>query len=68
MNDPKLLLADEPSGNLDVKTGEKVMDFFFALVRQHQISTILVTHILVLDKKFDGIWRLEKGLLRELKK
>lgn len=41
---PTLLLADEPSGNLDVETGAKVMDLLFALVKNEQKTMILVTH------------------------
>ncbi|GIL17581.1 MAG: ABC transporter ATP-binding protein [Oligoflexia bacterium] len=41
---PKILLADEPSGNLDDETGEKVMSVFFDVVRKYKITTILVTH------------------------
>lgn len=41
---PEILLADEPSGNLDVKTGQQVMNLFLDVVRQNKITTILVTH------------------------
>lgn len=63
---PKILLADEPSGNLDTHTGEKVMDVFFDIVRKHKITTILVTHSEVLAKKCERILRLEEGHLREV--
>ena len=42
--EPPLLLADEPSGNLDVETGEHVMTLLFDVLKQHQSSLILVTH------------------------
>lgn len=63
---PKILLADEPSGNLDIQTGEKVMDVFFEIVRKHKITTILVTHSEILAKKCERILRLEEGQLREV--
>lgn len=63
---PKILLADEPSGNLDIQTGDKVMDVFFDIVRKHGITTILVTHSEALAKKCDRILRLEEGRLREI--
>lgn len=63
---PKILLADEPSGNLDTHTGEKVMDVFFDIVRKYKITTILVTHSEVLAKKCERILRLEEGHLREV--
>ena len=41
---PKLILADEPSGNLDDKTGKEVMDLLFKLCKQREQTLILVTH------------------------
>lgn len=61
---PKLLLADEPSGNLDTHTGDKVMEVFFSVVRQQKITTILVTHSLSLAQKCDRVFSLEEGQLR----
>lgn len=63
---PKILLADEPSGNLDTHTGDKVMDVFFDIIRKHKITTILVTHSEVLAKKCERTLRLEEGCLREV--
>lgn len=62
---PKILLADEPSGNLDAHTGEKVMDVFFDAIRKYKITTILVTHSEVLAKRCERTLRLEEGQLRE---
>lgn len=62
---PKILLADEPSGNLDTNTGEKVMDVFFDVVKKHKITTILVTHSEVLAKRCGRTLRLEDGQLRD---
>lgn len=41
---PRLILADEPTGNLDPKTAERVMDVLAEQVRQHQAACVLVTH------------------------
>lgn len=41
---PKILFADEPSGNLDTATGIKIMDLLFSLVQDHSMTMILVTH------------------------
>lgn len=41
---PELLLADEPSGNLDLETGDKVMELLFKMVRERRTTTVLVTH------------------------
>lgn len=62
---PRLLLADEPSGNLDTHTGQKVMDVFFELARQFRMTTLLVTHSESLARRCDRMLRLEEGLLRE---
>jgi len=44
VNDPEVILADEPTGNLDTKTGEKIMDIFKALHKDHQKTIVMVTH------------------------
>ena len=63
---PKILLADEPSGNLDTHTGDKVMDVFFEVVKKHQITTILVTHSEALAKRCERSLRLLEGHLKEV--
>ena len=62
---PKILLADEPSGNLDTHTGDKVMDVFFDVVRKQKITTILVTHSEALAQRCERRLRLEEGLLKD---
>lgn len=44
VNRPKVLLADEPTGNLDSATGDKVIDLLFNLHRQHKTTLVIVTH------------------------
>lgn len=58
---PSLLLADEPSGNLDTETGAKVMHLFFEQVRSTKTTTVLVTHDNELAKKCDRIFLLKNG-------
>lgn len=62
---PKLLLADEPSGNLDSETGQKVMSLFFDQVRLSKTTTVLVTHDMALALKCDRIFVLKEGRLVE---
>ncbi len=61
--EPDLLIADEPSGNLDRETGKQVMDLLFSLVEKHNTTFILVTHDLSLAERCKRIQRLEKGKL-----
>jgi putative ABC transport system ATP-binding protein len=58
---PNLLLADEPSGNLDTETGERVMNVFFDQVRATKTTTILVTHDRELASRCDRVYTLKNG-------
>lgn len=58
---PRILFADEPSGNLDEETGEKVMKLLFRLVRETGTTLVLVTHDPDLAKKCSRVVHLEHG-------
>jgi putative ABC transport system ATP-binding protein len=58
---PQLLLADEPSGNLDVQTGEQVMSLLFEVVQKNKMTLLLVTHSQELAKRCQKQVVLEKG-------
>jgi putative ABC transport system ATP-binding protein len=60
---PKLLLADEPTGNLDGTTGKQVMDLLFELARADGTTLILITHDMALAGHCDRILRIADGLL-----
>jgi len=60
---PKLLLADEPTGNLDGATGKQVMDLLFQLARTDGATLILITHDMLLAGRCDRIIRLADGLV-----
>lgn len=62
---PDLILADEPSGNLDFKTGDHVMSMLFDLVKAKSTTMILVTHNEDLAARCDRRFRLADGLLQE---
>lgn len=64
---PSVVLADEPSGNLDQKTGEEVMDLLFKLCKEHEITLILVTHNRELADHCDRALLLKDGALEKLK-
>lgn len=64
---PNIIFADEPSGNLDNETGEKVMAILFNLVREIQTTLILVTHDQDLAKNCDSIYELKNHQFEILK-
>ena len=53
INEPALLLADEPTGNLDQSTTSKVMTFLIELIREHNISAIIASHNPLISKLVD---------------
>ena len=63
VNEPLVLLADEPSGNLDHQTSERLHDLLFDLRRDRNLAMVLVTHNLELAERADRILRLEDGRL-----
>ena len=65
-NEPSLLLADEPTGNLDPHTAENVFQQLMKLVRDTGLATIVATHNLDVARRMDRIWRLEEGHLLEV--
>jgi len=64
-NDPKVLLADEPTGNLDPPTAERVFEQLLKLVRQSGVAAVVATHNLDLAARMDRVLRLADGLLVE---
>jgi len=58
---PKVLLADEPSGNLDTETGDNVMNLLFEISKVNDISLVLITHDINLSKKCDQSLSLKDG-------
>lgn len=59
--DPKILLADEPTGNLDGKTGDIIVDLMFELHARLNTTMVLITHDDSLARKCDQVIRLEDG-------
>jgi putative ABC transport system ATP-binding protein len=59
--DPKLVIADEPTGNLDSATGEKVLDLLLREQRERNLSLLLVTHDERLAARCQRIVRMEDG-------
>jgi lipoprotein-releasing system ATP-binding protein len=63
VGNPSLLLADEPTGNLDYKTGEIIMDLLRELHRSHGLTSIFVTHNMEYARRCDRVLKLDKGVL-----
>ncbi|HEY5602888.1 MAG TPA: ABC transporter ATP-binding protein [Gammaproteobacteria bacterium] len=60
---PKILLADEPTGNLDTRTGKQTIDLLFELNEEHGTTLVLVTHDHELAEKCRRVLQLEAGRL-----
>ena len=65
VNDPRIIFADEPTGNLDSNTGAVVEDILFALNREHGITLIVVTHDEDLAARCDRRILIRDGLIVE---
>lgn len=61
INDPKIIFADEPSGNLDTENAAQLHDLFFELQQQRGCSFVIVTHNQKLAQRSDRIIRLKDG-------
>ena len=60
---PRILFADEPTGNLDTATGQRIIDLLFELNREEGTTLVLVTHDLKLAERCDRQLELEAGAL-----
>ena len=63
---PKVLFADEPTGNLDASTGAEIIELMFALNREHGVTLVLVTHDEQLAARCGRVLRMEAGSLCEV--
>src|SRR5260370_14968476 len=63
VGDPRVLLADEPTGNLDFRTGEMIMSLLDELHRSRRLTSIHVTHNLNFARRADRVVALERGQL-----
>ena len=65
IHNPKIILADEPSGNLDEETGNAVMDKLFELVTKNNTTLILVTHSKDVASRCEEVYQLSSGNLTQ---
>ncbi|HEY5778069.1 MAG TPA: ABC transporter ATP-binding protein [Terrimicrobiaceae bacterium] len=64
INDPSIIYADEPTGNLDSQTGESIIDLLLDVARQDRRTLIVVTHDEHLAQRGDRLLRIEDGTLK----
>ena len=60
---PAILFADEPTGNLDTETGQRIIELLFELNREEGTTLVLVTHDLLLAERCQRRLRLDSGRL-----
>ena len=63
---PKILLADEPTGDLDGRTADSVFDLISRLHRDHQLTSLIATHNLAFARRCHRVLRLQRGVIEEV--
>lgn len=67
LNKPELILADEPTGNLDPETSQEIMRLLLAVAREEKSAVLMATHDMSMVEKFPGrVVRVENGRLKEI--
>ena len=67
LNKPKLILADEPTGNLDPETSEEIMRLLIAVAHEEKTAVLMATHDMTLVEKFPGrVLRVADGTVKEI--
>jgi lipoprotein-releasing system ATP-binding protein len=66
MNDPDLILADEPTGNLDERNTDLLLDLLFSLREERDVSILLITHEKNIAQRSDIVYELSHGKLQAL--
>ena len=63
ISNPRILLADEPTGNLDETTGDTIMNMLQLMCREDSVALVLVTHNTTYASRMDDSWLLKQGIL-----
>jgi len=62
---PAIILADEPTGALDTKVGQEIMDLFVQLNREEKITIFVITHDMTIAKQCSGYVRMQDGIIHQ---
>jgi predicted ABC-type transport system involved in lysophospholipase L1 biosynthesis ATPase subunit len=65
VNDPRILLADEPTGSVDTATGEKLLDLFDEVNRERGVTTVVITHNDYVARRAQRVVRVVDGRVSE---
>jgi putative ABC transport system ATP-binding protein len=65
VNEPAIILADEPTGNLDTKSGQEIMELLLTLNREHGTTLIIVTHAADIAENTQRIIHIRDGVVEE---
>ncbi|MDG2255033.1 MAG: ATP-binding cassette domain-containing protein, partial [Opitutaceae bacterium] len=63
ISNPRILLADEPTGNLDETTGDSIMNMLQLMCHEDSVALVLVTHNTTYASRMDDSWLLKQGIL-----
>ena len=63
VNDPRIVLADEPTGSVDSETGERLLDLFSEVNRERGVTTVVITHNDYVARRTDRVVRIVDGLV-----
>jgi lipoprotein-releasing system ATP-binding protein len=67
ITEPKFLLADEPTGDLDSRTADTIFELISRLHRECQLTSLIATHNIAFARRCDRVLRLQQGLVQEVK-
>ena len=67
ITEPKFLLADEPTGDLDSRTADAIFELISRLHRECQLTSLIATHNIAFARRCDRVLRLKQGLVQEVK-
>ncbi len=63
INNPKILIADEPTGNLDAKTGKDILDLFLKINKEMHLTIIMATHNNEIADLADRVIKISDGVI-----